>query len=105
MWTLSQLKEDITYSKGTIYRLFYNWTIKGKFKNDKPSHRLPGNYRKVLQNIAMSMRSIGSKGTLIEYDQLKRRILEFQKELPEEDLFEMNELMLVGHFFLFRPKF
>jgi len=100
----TELNKDLTYSKGTIYRLFYDWTIKGKFKEDKPSHRLPDNYRKVLQNIAMSIRALGNKGTLIEYDQLKRRILEFQKELPDEDLFEMNELMLVGHFFKVRER-
>lgn len=100
----TELDKDTVYSKGTIYRLYYDWTIKGKFKDDKPSHQLPHNYRKVLQNIAMTMRSVGSKGTLIEYSVLKKRILEFQKELPDKELFEMNELILVGHFFKVRER-
>jgi hypothetical protein len=56
----TELNKEVAYSKGTIYRLFYDWTIKGKFKDDKPTHRLPDNYRKVLQNIAMTMRSVGN---------------------------------------------
>lgn len=97
----TELKDNIAYSKGVIYQRFYDWTIKGKFKDEGENtpYQLPTNYRQILQNIAMTMRAIGESGAFIEFESLKRYIFEFQRELPEEDIFELNELILTGHFF------
>ncbi len=95
----SELKEQKTYSRGLIYKHFYDWTIKGKFALDKQAHNLPDNYRQILQNIAMTIRYIGSNAEYISFDDLQQYITEFQREIPDNDIFTINKLILNAHFF------
>lgn len=46
----------------------------------------------------------GNRGSDINFENLKKRIVEFKKELPEKDLFKLNEQLLVAHFFKVKEK-
>ena len=100
----TELSEQLQYSKGIIYQRFYDWTIQGKFEKDEQAHNLPGNYRETLQNIAMTMRSIGSNNEYIAYDTLKQFMDKLQLTFPGESVFRDSKIVLVAHFFKTRQK-
>jgi len=100
----SELTHRRAYSKGIIYKLFYDWTIRGKFKSDRQAHLILPNYRQILQNIAMSIRLVGSSEAFIGFEDLRKYILEFQEDTLNEDFFMSEELILVAHFFKVKEK-
>jgi len=95
-----ELQEKRNYSRGMIYKLFYDWTIRGKFKADGQAHNIPSNYREVLRNIAVTIFNFGSGGEFIEFERLQSLIREQQNAPLEQDFFNNIETtILVAHFF------
>lgn len=95
-----ELQEKRNYSRGMIYKLFYDRTIRGKFKADGQAHIIPSNYREVLRNIAVTIFNFGSGGEFIEFERLQRLIREQQNAPLEQDFFNNIETtILVAHFF------
>lgn len=96
-----ELAEIKPYSKAHIYKLFIDWTISGKFKEDNTikitDPKDYQKYRMILRDIAFIMTSNNSD--IIKYDELKEYIQEFQNEEIDALLFEVQVHLFRQHFF------
>ncbi|KPA18600.1 pentapeptide repeat protein, partial [Candidatus Magnetomorum sp. HK-1] len=97
----TELTEKKYYSKGYIYKLFYDWTIRGKFKDEQQAHDIPEphEYRVLLQNIAMVIYQM-SPSEYIRYEDLKEYIRIHQNEIKSKfERILTVEIVTVAHFF------
>lgn len=96
-----ELSEVKPYSKAHIYKLFIDWTISGKFKEDNTIQitdpKEYQKYRMILRDIAFIMTS--KNADIIKYDELKEYIQEFQNEEVDAVLFEVQVYLFRQHFF------
>lgn len=96
-----ELSEVKPYSKAHIYKLFIDWTISGKFKEDNTAQitdpKEYKKYRMVLRDIAFIMTS--KNADIIKYDELKEYIQDFQNEEVDALLFEVQVHLFRQHFF------
>jgi uncharacterized protein YjbI with pentapeptide repeats len=47
-----RLREKQRYTRAEVYRQFIEWTASGGHRADEPKHKVPPNYRQILQEIA-----------------------------------------------------
>ncbi|MBD5516888.1 MAG: hypothetical protein HDR06_20220 [Lachnospiraceae bacterium] len=96
-----ELEEVKPYSKAHIYKLFIDWTISGKFKEDNTIQitdpKEYQKYRMILRDIAFIMTS--KNVDIIKYDELKEYIQEFQNDEVDAFLFEIQVYLFRQHFF------
>lgn len=102
-----ELLESRQYTKAYIYKSFYDWTIAGKFIEDmeykNSNYQSAGKYddkvyRRILQDIALVITQYASN-ELMEFQNLKEKILTFQQEEIVQELFEINKHLFTRHFF------
>ena len=97
-----ELVEARRYTRGYIYRLFIDWTISGKFKDDQTQHIMPSlqeqeRYRQILQEIAYVMTVRGEE--IITYEELSAALDAFQKTELYAVLYDVNVQIFTQHFF------
>ena len=97
-----ELVEARRYTRGYIYRLFIDWTISGKFKDDQTQHMIFSSqeqerYRKILQEIAYVMTVRGTE--IITYEELSDALDSFQKTELYAVLYDVNVQIFTQHFF------
>ena len=97
-----ELLEARQYTRGYIYRLFIDWTISGKFKDDQAQHIILSSqeqkrYRKILQEIAYVMTVQGKE--IITYEELSGSLNSFQKTELHAVIYNVNVQIFTQHFF------
>ncbi len=93
--------KTIKYTKSQIYKKFFDWTAKsGGFIQDGENvkHRVPENYREILQEIACEIFSHpDAKSGMLHYEVLLKQLSKkFEKDALEESL---SEKIFVAHAF------
>ncbi|HEX7149839.1 MAG TPA: hypothetical protein VF618_00005, partial [Thermoanaerobaculia bacterium] len=91
--TSPEMLQERSYTLGEIYRIFIDWTVKGAYKDDEEKHRVPTNYREILQEIAWHL-SQAEGGMLPEADLLARIRERFGETI---DGLPVNRNLLVAH--------
>ena len=94
-----ELREAKIYSRGEVYKHFFDHTQRGKYHKETPAHRIPKNYRDILQNIAIVIKQHGRNQEVIAWNKLSQYIQEFQEETLQSDFFEIRNITLAAHFF------
>ena len=91
--TQPEMLEAKRYTRAEIYRLFINWTEKGRYHTDDKKHELPRNYREILQEIAWLLFQSG-RGAVAE-----RELLESLRETfgASVDRIPIDRNILVAH--------
>lgn len=97
-----ELVETRQYTRAYIYKLFIDWTISEKFKDDQTQHRILSSmeqdrYRKVLQEIAYVMSVCGKE--IITYKELSDALNSFQKAELYAVLYDVDVEIFTRHFF------
>lgn len=102
-----ELLEARQYTKAYVYKCFFDWTIDGKFREDIEyvSDRYSGSeeysretYRKILQDIALVI-SQYSTNEIIEVEHLKEKLMEFQRQEINSEIFCFTQHLFTRHFF------
>ncbi len=69
--TAPDLLEERQYTRAEIYRLFIDWTERGRYAADEEKHAVPASYRVILQDIAWHIFQ-GGRGFIEEAELLAR---------------------------------
>ncbi|HEX8151830.1 MAG TPA: pentapeptide repeat-containing protein [Thermoanaerobaculia bacterium] len=95
--TEPKLLDAKRYTRAEVYRLFITWTQRGGYRQDARKHRLPENYREILQDIAWYLFQSGEG--FMEEGQLLRRLRETYGTAVDRIPVDRN--LLVAH--MLRP--
>lgn len=97
----TELKEIRIYSKAQIYKLYIDWTITGKFKDDKDipniNYENQNHFREILQEIAYVM-SV-KRTDMITYNELCESIKKFQRNEIDALVYDVQVMLFTQHFF------
>lgn len=102
-----ELLEARQYTKAYVYKCFFDWTIDGKFREDMEyvSDRYSGSeaysketYRRILQDIALVI-SQYSTNEIIEVGYLKEKLMVFQRQEINSEIFDFTQHLFTRHFF------
>jgi hypothetical protein len=96
--TAPELLRRKRYTRAEVYKIFIDWTSRtGGYIRDAPKHRVPGNYRQILQEIAWAMMESGEG--IIDQDVVLARLQE--RFGANVDRIPIDENLLVAH--MLRP--
>lgn len=102
-----ELLEARQYTKAYVYKCFFDWTIDGKFKEDVDyamdsysgsADYSKETYRRILQDIALVI-SQHSTNEIIEVGVLKEKLIEFQRQEINSEIFDFTQYLFTRHFF------
>lgn len=102
-----ELLEARQYTRAYVYKCFFDWTIDGKFLEDVDyaldsyigsSDYSKESYRRILQDIALVI-SQHSTNEIIEVGVLKQKLIEFQQQEINSEIFDFTKHLFTRHFF------